>query len=75
MGLNRRSISSRTADRIKIQEFFRVTVTYESLVDFTDLMKVTPGDDDVQGFDTRRDEVLSSTKETPQDHMQKICTK
>ena len=51
-----------------INEYVRVRGTHESIPDFSDLMGVALRGDDVQGFDTRWDEVLSSIKELPQDH-------
>ena len=41
----------------------------ESILDFSDLMNVTLREDDIQGFDARWDEVLTSRKETPEDHI------
>ena len=46
-------------------EHFRFTGTNESILDFSDLMNVTLRGDDVQGFDTKWNEVLESMKETP----------
>ena len=48
-----------------IHEYFRVTGTHESILDFTYLMGVTLRGDDVLGFDTRSDEVLLSIHEMP----------
>ena len=36
-----------------IYEYFRITGTIESLLEFHDLMSITPRGDDVQGFDTK----------------------
>ena len=44
-------------------EYFGVTGTHESILDFTDLMGTTFRGDDVLGFDTRSDEVLLSIHE------------
>ena len=52
-----------------IYESFRVTGTHESILDFSDLTNVTLRGDDIQGFHTTWDEVLSSMKGTPQDHI------
>ena len=51
----------------KIYEYFRVTGTHESILDFSDLMSVTLRGDDVQGFGSRWDEVLLSTVDVPSD--------
>ena len=50
-----------------IYDYFRVTGTHESFLDFSDLMSVTLRGDDAQGFDTRWDEVLLSTEDVPSD--------
>ena len=52
-----------------IYEYFRVTGTDEFIVDFSDLVNAILLGDNIQGFDTRRDEVLLSIKETPRDHI------
>ena len=36
-----------------IYEYFRIRGTIESLLEFHDLMSITPRGDDVQGFDTK----------------------
>ena len=41
-----------------IYDFFRVTAAHCTVVDHADLFSVTLGDDNVQEFDSRRDEVL-----------------
>ena len=46
-----------------IYEYFRVTGTHESILDFCDRMGVTSRRDDVPGFGTRWSEVLLSTHE------------
>ena len=51
-----------------IYAYVGVRGTHESILEFSDLMGVALRGDDVQGFDTRWDEVLSSIKELPQDH-------
>ena len=48
-----------------IYEYFQVTGTHEYILDFSHLMSVTLRGDDVQGCDTRWDEVLLSTEEVP----------
>ena len=50
-------------------EYFRVSGTHESILDFSDLVGVTPRGDDIQGFDTRWEKVLLSIEEMPQDHI------
>ena len=52
-----------------IYDYFWVTGTHESILDFTDLMNVTQRGDDIQGFDASWDEVLLSIEEMPQDHI------
>ena len=52
-----------------ICEYFRVTSTHEAILDFSDLSSVIFRGDDVQGFDTRWDEVLLSTHEVPSDNI------
>ena len=50
-----------------IYEYFLVTRTHEAALDFSDLFSITQRGDDVEGFDTRWDEVLLSTHEVPSD--------
>ena len=50
-----------------IYEYFRVTGTHESILNFSDLLSVTLRGDHVKGFDTRWDEVLLSTQDAPSD--------
>ena len=50
-----------------IYENFRATGNHETILDFSDLFKVTLRGDDVLGFDTRWDELLLSTDEVPSD--------
>ena len=52
-----------------IYEYFRVTGTHAFILDFSDLVNATLRGDDIQGFDTRRDEVSLSIKETIHDHI------
>ena len=47
-----------------------VTGAHEPILDFCDLMSVTLRGDDVEGFDTRWDEVLSSTEDVPSHNVQ-----
>ena len=56
-----------------IYEYFWVTGTHDSILDATDLMNVTLRGNDVQGFDSTRDEVLLSIKETQKDNMLEVC--
>ena len=48
-------------------EYFWVTGTHETILDFSGLMGVALRGDDVLGFDTRWDVVLLSTHEVPSD--------
>ena len=48
-----------------IYKHFRVTGTNEFILEFFDLMKVILREVDVQGFDIKWNEVLSSVRETP----------
>ena len=58
-----------------IYEYFRVTGTHETIIDFSDLISVTLRGDDVQVFDTRWDEVLSAGKtENPVSRMSRLCS-
>ena len=52
-----------------ICEYLQVTGIHESILDFADLVGVTPCGWMFRGFDTRWDEVLPSAKETPQKHI------
>ena len=52
-----------------IYEYFRVTGTDACVRDFSDFVNATSRGNDIQGFDTRRDEVSLSIKETPHDHI------
>ena len=51
-------------------EYFLVAGAHESILDFCDLRSVTLRGDDVQGFATRWEEVLSSTEGVPSDNVQ-----
>ena len=44
-----------------------MTVTHDTMLDYADLVSATLRDDDVQEFDTRRDEVLLSMAKIPSD--------
>ena len=44
-----------------------MTVTHDTMLDYADLFSATIRDDDVQEFDTRRDEVLLSMTKIPSD--------
>ena len=52
-----------------IYECFRVTGAHETILEFKDLFSVLLRGDEVQGFDTRWDEVLLSTEDTPADNV------
>ena len=55
-----------------IYEYFRVTGAHETVLNCSDLLRVTSQGDDVQGFDTRRDEVLLSIRQVPSDDILRI---
>ena len=48
-----------------IYEYFRVIGENDAVVDCTDLISISLQGDDVQDFDTRWDQALSSTQELP----------
>ena len=50
-----------------IYDYFRVTGTHDTVLDYADLLSVTLHDDDVQEFDTRWDEILFSMTKIPPD--------
>ena len=50
-----------------IYDCFRVTGVNESVLDYADLFTVVLRNDDIQEFDTRRDEILLSTEQFPPD--------
>ena len=50
-----------------IYDYFRVTGAHGAVLDYADLFSVTLHDDNVQEFDTRRDEILLSTTKIPSD--------
>ena len=66
---------------IMIYEYFRVTGAHEAVLDYSDLFRDTSHGDDIQDFDTRRDEVLPSISQVPTDdnleslYMRNIDTK
>ena len=45
-----------------VHESFQVTSTHEAILDYPDLFGIIFHGDDVQGFDTRWDEVVSSIR-------------
>ena len=58
-----------------IYEYFRVTGTHETVIDFSDLISANLRGDDVQVFDTRWDEVLSAGKtENQVSRMSRLCS-
>ena len=63
--------SSETDTSFLIYDYFRVTGTHETIFDFFDPMSVTLQRDDVQGFEARWDEVLSSIKDMPSNELLK----
>ena len=57
-----------------IYEYLRVTRTHKAALDFSELFSITLRADDVQGFDTRWDEVLLSTREVAWDAiLESLC--
>ena len=50
-----------------IYDYFRVTGSHDTVLDYADLFSVTLHDDNVQEFDTRWDEVLLSMTKMPSD--------
>ena len=52
-----------------IYEYFWVTGTHETILDFSGLMGVALRGDDVLRFDTRWNEVLLSTHDVPSDNI------
>ena len=46
-----------------IHEYFWVKCAHEAVVDYSDLFGITLHGDDVQGFDTRWDEVFATTQQ------------
>ena len=57
-----------------IYKHIRVTGTHETVLDFSDLFSITLSGDDVQGYDTRWDEVLFSTHDVPADNvLESLC--
>ena len=56
-----------------IYEYFRITGTIESALDFSDLMNVTLRGDGVQGFDTKWDEVFFFEGNGKRKHFGNVC--
>ena len=50
-----------------IYDYFRVTGVHDTVLDYTDLFSIGLGNDDVQDFDARWDEILSSMTKIPPD--------
>ena len=50
-----------------IYDYFLVTGAHDTVLDYADLFSVTLRDDNIQEFDTRWDEVLSSMTQIPSD--------
>ena len=48
-----------------IYDHFRVTVAYDTVLDCADVLTITLRNDDVQEFDTRRDEIILSMTKIP----------
>ena len=52
-----------------IYDYFQVTGAHDRVLDYADLFSVTLLDDNIQDFDTRWDEVLSSMTRIPSDEI------
>ena len=63
----RGSVSEGDKSPFMIYDNFRVTGAHDAVLDYADLFSVTLHDDNVQEFDTRWDEVLSSMTQIPSD--------
>ena len=50
-----------------IYDYFRVTGAHDTVLDYADFFSVTLREDNVQDFDTRRDEVSLSMSKIPSD--------
>ena len=50
-----------------IYDYFRITSKDESILDFCDLMGISLRGDNVEGFDTKWDQVFLSMKRVPED--------
>ena len=57
------------SDACMIHEYFRARGNHESVLDISDLINVTLRGNDVQGVDTRWDEIHQSITEIPQDNI------
>ena len=59
---------------VVICEYFRVTGAHEVVLYYSDLFRIALRGDDVQGFDTRWDEVLLSIQQVPSDDiLERLC--
>ena len=59
-----------------IYDYLKISGTSEALLDFNDLLRVQLKSDNVQGFDTKWDEVLLSMTEVPdEDTLEKVYKK
>ena len=52
-----------------IYEYFQVTGAHDAVLDFSDLFSVSLHGDDIQDFDTRWDQALSSTTQVTKDNV------
>ena len=50
-----------------IHDYFRGTGAHDTVLDYADLFSVSLHDDNIQEFDTRWDEILSSMTKIPSD--------
>ena len=58
-----------------IYDYFRVSGAHDAVLDYADLSSVTLRDNNIQKFDTRWDEVLSSVSKIPSDDvLESLCT-
>ena len=55
--------------------YFQVTGAHGAVHDYSDLFRITSHGDDVQDFDTRRDQVLLPIKEVPSGNILESCVR
>ena len=56
-----------------IYDYFRVTGSHDTVLDYADLFSITLRNDNVQEFDTRWDEVPPSMSKIPSFMFWKVC--
>ena len=59
----------------RVYDNFKISGTGEALSDFNDLPRVQLKNDDVQGLDTKWDEVLFSMTKIPDEDLFEKCTR